>query len=80
MRSSARGAELGGSSTVCSQPTGGEPGGEIRKFFSIAGGWRWNGDLEELDDSDIMGVGSARNTRSVASGLSHEGQKGEKRV
>jgi hypothetical protein len=40
MRSSASGAAFGGSSTTCSQPTGGEPGGEIRKFFSIAGGRR----------------------------------------
>src|SRR5882762_8338741 len=34
MRSSARGVGLGGSSLIGSQPTGGEPGGEIRKFFS----------------------------------------------
>jgi len=31
---------LGGSSAICSQPMGGDPGGEMRKLFSIAGGRR----------------------------------------
>jgi hypothetical protein len=57
IRSSASGAELGGSSTTCSHPMGGEPGGEMRKFFSIAGGRRW------VPLGGVKGVGSARNTR-----------------
>lgn len=57
-----------------SQPTGGEPGGEMRKFFSMAGGRRWYGEksvaeLDDGDDGDMIGVGSARNTRRVVSGL-----------
>lgn len=40
MRSSARGVGFGGSSSIGSQPTGGEPGGEMRKFFSCFGGRR----------------------------------------
>ena len=63
MRSSARGVELGGSSTICSQPTGGEPGGEMRKFFSIAGGRRC------APPGGVTGVGSARNTRRMNAGL-----------
>lgn len=31
---------FGASSNVCSQPTGGEPGGEMRKFRDRAGTWR----------------------------------------
>ena len=38
IKSSASGVALGGSSLTCSQPTGGDPGGDIRKFFSTAGG------------------------------------------
>lgn len=38
MRSSARGVAFGGSSRIDSQPTGGEPGGEIRKFLLETGG------------------------------------------
>lgn len=34
-RSSARVSRLGGSSRIDSQPTGGEPGGEMRKFLSV---------------------------------------------
>ena len=40
MRSSANGVALGGSSLMGSQPTGGEPGGEIKKFLSMGGGRR----------------------------------------
>lgn len=68
MRSSARGAAFGGSSLIGSQPTGGEPGGEIRKFFSSSGGRR-KLLREELGEDGSIGVGSARYTRSVVSGL-----------
>ena len=76
IRSLASGVEFGGSSRICSQPTGGDPGGEIRKFFSTVGGLRWNGENldfvpfgdEEPDDEGI-GVGSARYTRNTVSGL-----------
>jgi hypothetical protein len=34
----------GGSSCVYSRPTGGRPGGEIRKLHSGMGGQRWKGD------------------------------------
>ena len=47
MRSFAKGVEFGGSSRICSQPTGGDPGGEMRKFFSWAGGRRWKGEVLE---------------------------------
>ena len=54
-----------------SQPTGGEPGGEMRKLRSTVGGLRWYGenfdlqpDGEEEDDEGI-GVGSARKTRRL---------------
>jgi hypothetical protein len=63
MRSSASGKALGGSSTTCSHPTGGEPGGEMRKFFSIAGGRRW------VPSGGVTGVGSARKTRRTKAGL-----------
>jgi hypothetical protein len=33
---------LGASSVMGSQPSGGEPGGEIKKFLSVSGGARWN--------------------------------------
>lgn len=36
-RSSARVSRLGGSSRIDSHPTGGEPGGEMRKFLSVWG-------------------------------------------
>ena len=65
MRSSARGEWLGGSSTICSHPTGGDPGGEIRKFFSSLGGRSRSG-----LSSCSRGVGSARKTRNSVAGLS----------
>lgn len=37
MRSSASVTVLGGSSLICSQPTGGLPGGLMRKFLSVTG-------------------------------------------
>lgn len=64
IRSSARGVLLGGSSRICSQPTGGEPGGDMRKFFSSAGGRRRFG-----LSSCSRGVGSARNTRRTTGRL-----------
>lgn len=76
MRSSASGVSFGGSSGIGSQPTGGDPGGEIKKFLSIVGGLRWYG--ENLDfvpvgdddpDDEGIGVGSARYTRKITSGL-----------
>ena len=47
-----------------SQPTGGEPGGEIRKFFSSRGGRRRSGFVNES-----RGVGSALKTRRRTAGL-----------
>ena len=38
------GTSLGGTSVVCSQPTGGLPGGETRKLRSGMEGRRWKGD------------------------------------
>jgi hypothetical protein len=71
MRSSARGVALGGSSTICSQPTGGEPGGEMRKFFVVSGGQRYGPSGPSLMGS--VGVGSPRKTRSTMGSLySHE--------
>lgn len=64
IKSSARGVLFGGSSRICSQPTGGEPGGEMRKFFSSAGGRSRSG-LANWSS----GVGSARNTRRTTDGL-----------
>lgn len=59
MRSSASGVGLGGSSLMGSQPTGGEPGGDIKKFFSIAGGRRyWSSAMEEKLSN--RGFGAAR--------------------
>ena len=43
-RSSASGTLLGGSSHGRSQPTGGHPGGGIRRSHSGTGGRRWKGD------------------------------------
>jgi hypothetical protein len=67
MRSSARGVGLGGSSWTCSHPTGGEPGGEIRKFLDVSGGQR------KTPPGPVVGgdmiVGSARNTRRITGGL-----------
>jgi hypothetical protein len=63
MRSSASGRALGGSSVTCSHPMGGEPGGEMRKFLSIAGGRRW------VPPGGVTGVGSARKTRRTKAGL-----------
>jgi len=65
IKSSARGEELGGSSTMGSQPTGGEPGGEIRKFFSIGGGRRWKGSNSSVGEGCAIVVGSARYTRNT---------------
>jgi hypothetical protein len=64
MRSSARGAEFGGSSRICSQPMGGDPGGEIRKFFSIGGG-RSKFSSAVGDDGEKMGLGSERYTLKI---------------
>lgn len=63
------GAGLGGSSRICSQPSGGEPGGEMRKFFSCAGGLRYLFPSPWFTSSSSMGVGSALKTRMTASGL-----------
>ena len=67
MRSSASGVSFGGSSRIGSQPTGGEPGGEMRKLRSTVGGWRWCGEnfgFEPSVGDDVedegRGVGSAR--------------------
>ena len=70
MRSSARGVSFGGSSRMGSQPTGGEPGGEMRKLRSTVGGRRWKGENFFVPfgvevEEDAMGVGSARYTRNV---------------
>jgi hypothetical protein len=70
MRSSASGATFGGSSATCSQPTGGEPGGEMRKFFSRGGGRR------SASLGGVGGVGSARNTRRTNPGLKQRQQSG----
>lgn len=43
--------ELGASSVIGSQPSGGDPGGEMRKFLSDSGGARWND-----AGSGLMGV------------------------
>lgn len=59
MRSSASGVEFGASSRMGSQPTGGEPGGEMRKFFSSSGG-RKKWFFDEPGEDGSMGVGSAR--------------------
>lgn len=64
MRSSARGVAFGGSSRICSQPMGGDPGGDIRKFFSIGGGRR-NFSSNVGDDGEKMGLGSERYTRKT---------------
>jgi hypothetical protein len=64
MRSSARGATFGGSSRICSQPIGGDPGGEMRKFFSIAGGRR-KFSFDVADDGERMGLGSERYTLRI---------------
>lgn len=63
-RSSAKVSMLGGSSRICSQPTGGEPGGEMRKFLSVSGTGRWS--RYRRFRSISRGVGSPRYTRSVA--------------
>lgn len=58
-RSSASVSVFGGSSTIGSQPTGGEPGGEIKKFFSIPGTLKWR-----LSSSfPVIGVGGREKTR-----------------
>ena len=38
---------IGGTSCVCSQPTGGLPGGEIRRLRSGMGGRKWKGDSKD---------------------------------
>lgn len=67
-RSEANGEALGGSSVICSQPIGGEPGGEMRKFFSSGGGARW---LYVGSFRRASGVWRARKTRSVQNALYH---------
>lgn len=71
MRSSASGVGFGGSSLIGSQPTGGDPGGEIKKFFSIAGGRRYcsSAMAEKLSN---RGFGAARYTRNMVCGLMSE--------
>ena len=56
-RSAASVSAFGGSSRICSQPTGGDPGGEIRKFLSVSGTGRYSG--KRLRPSDSSGVGFA---------------------
>jgi len=69
MRSSAKGVALGGSSWIDSQPTGGDPGGDIRKFLLEIGGWRYasEGIVETSGSYEKSGFGSARYTRSLSS-------------
>ena len=67
IRSSASVALFGGSSRICSQPTGGDPGGDIKKFLSSGGGFR----KLSLDGGERVNNGllSARNTRRVVGEL-----------
>jgi hypothetical protein len=66
MRSSASGVGLGGSSLIGSHPSGGEPGGEIRKFFVGDGGAKWYGlrfrvpSCSNSVSGEIIGVGFPR--------------------
>jgi len=62
MISSASGVGFGGSSLTGSQPIGGEPGGEIKKFFSNSGTFRWLKSGTEA--SKRIGLRSAKYTRS----------------
>lgn len=68
MRSSASGVAFGGSSLIGSQPTGGDPGGEMRKFFSMAGGRRYWSSAMALKLS-MIGLGEERYTLNVVSSL-----------
>lgn len=45
---------FGGSSRTGAQPTGGEPGGEIKKFFSSAGGRKWYGENSGRDVGESL--------------------------
>lgn len=70
IRSSASGVAFGGSSTMGSQPTGGEPGGEMRKFLSSFGGRSKLASGTVLSEvRSMMGLGSARYTRKATSDL-----------
>lgn len=67
IRSSASVSVFGGSSRICSHPTGGDPGGLIRKFLSVTG----TGRREELASefclvlaSMLSGVDGPKYTRS----------------
>jgi len=62
MISSARGVALGGSSLIGSQPTGGEPGGDIKKFLSSSGTLRYL--ISGNDESDRRGLRSAGYSRN----------------
>ncbi len=55
---------------MVSPPTGGEPGGEIRKFFSSFGGQRKSEFVSSSRD-----VGSALKTRRIVAGLNKIGYK-----
>ena len=70
MRSAASGVAFGGSSLTGAQPIGGEPGGDMRKFFVGDGGARWCGSrVAGSGGVDASGVGSPRKTRRVVRGL-----------
>ena len=64
-KSSARVTEFGASSVMGSQPSGGEPGGEMRKFLSDSGGARWN-----EAGSGFIGVKGSEYSRRMILGIS----------
>jgi hypothetical protein len=70
IRSSASGAAFGGSSLIGSQPTGGDPGGEMRKFLSIAGGRKKLASGTDWPKLVIKGLGSALYTRKIVCDMS----------